>query len=158
MGQALQETIDALADDPDAYTHLLGVVGEWIERDEVAAELTQVIDPRPDAEIDISLLHREFDGMDFQTANASTDADARMKLADVYVALDTTTRVDEERDVRKPDRDSSRSGKTRALSTLEALVTSGKMVLLGDPEGGKSTFVNHLSLCLAPSTGEDHET
>ncbi len=38
---------------------------------------------------------------------------------------------------------------SRPLSTLETLATSGKMVLLGDPCGGKSTFVNHLSPCLA---------
>ncbi|MCP4694128.1 MAG: hypothetical protein GY859_39195, partial [Desulfobacterales bacterium] len=97
-------------------------------------------------------------GMDFKTADASTDAGDRMKLADVYIALDTTTRVDVKWDVQKPIRDISRSEETRPLSTLEALASTGKMVLLGAPGGGKSTFVNHLSLCLAghilnPNTG-----
>ncbi len=36
---------------------------EWIEREEASAALTQVIDPRPDAKIDLALLHREFEAM-----------------------------------------------------------------------------------------------
>ncbi|MCP4693055.1 MAG: hypothetical protein GY859_33745, partial [Desulfobacterales bacterium] len=255
MARALHETIDALADTPDAYKHLLGILEKWITREEVAAELSQVIDPRPDTEIDLNLLHREFEalgcstemlgegvnfmelvmnlvqafshaaalqpelqgqiqlgylrdmaegmksqvqesieqsrdinrmanriapdmtprkraylsrivdkcdflslkGMDFQTADASTDAGDRMKLADVYIALDTTTRVDEEGDARKPDHELARHEKTRTLSTLEALASSRKMVLLGDPGGGKSTFVNHLSLCLAGHILNHHQ-
>ncbi len=247
MARALHETIDAFTDDQEAYKHYLGMFKEWIDREDVALELSQVIDPRPDTEIDLNLLHREFEalgyspemlgegvdfmklvmnliqafsngaalqpelqgqiqigylkdiaermtiqvqesieqsrdikqlakrlapdmtprkraylsrivnkcdflplkGMDFKTVDASTDAGDRMKLADVYVALDTTTRIDQKGKGGKPDGDFSRSGEGRALSTLEALATSGRMVLLGDPGGGKSTIVNHLSLCLA---------
>ncbi len=65
MAQALHETTDALTDKPDAYEHLLGILREWIDREEVALELSQVIDPRPDAEIDLNLLHREFEALGY---------------------------------------------------------------------------------------------
>ncbi|MCP4693890.1 MAG: hypothetical protein GY859_37995, partial [Desulfobacterales bacterium] len=52
MARALHETINAITDNPDKYEHLLGIFKEWIDREEVALELSQVIDPRPDTEID----------------------------------------------------------------------------------------------------------
>ncbi len=67
MAQALHETINALTDKPDAYEHLLGILKEWIEREEVALELSQVIDPRPNTEIDLDLLHREFEALGYSS-------------------------------------------------------------------------------------------
>ncbi len=247
MARALHETIDALTDNRVSYEHLLGIFKRWVGREKVALELTQVIDPHPDADIDLNLLHQEFEaldyssetlgeginfmelvmnliqafsnaaalqpelqgqiqigylrdiaegmdiqvqesiersrdtkrlanhlapdmtprkraylsrivdqcdflslkGMDFKTSDAAANAADRMKLADVYVALDTTTHIDKKRRNQKPDRDFERIEEARALTALEALAYSGRMVLLGDPGGGKTTFVNHLSLCLA---------
>ncbi len=247
MAQALHETMEAVTDNADSYNHLLGIFTEWIGREKVALELTQMIDPGPDTEIDLNLLHREFEvlgyssellgegvnfmelvmkliqsfssaaallpelqeqiqigylrdisegmniqvqesieqsrdmkrlakrlapdmtprkrayldrivnqcesmplkGMDFKTVDASTDAGNRIKLADVYVALDTTTQVDDVEKYLKNGMVFRLSMETKVLSTLEALAFSKKMVLLGDPGGGKSTFVNHLSLCLS---------
>lgn len=38
---------------------------------------------------------------------------------------------------------------TRPLGAIEATIAQRRLVLLGDPGGGKSTFVNHLAHCLA---------
>ncbi|MCP4687470.1 MAG: hypothetical protein GY859_05425, partial [Desulfobacterales bacterium] len=57
--------IYAITDNPDKYEHILGVFREWIDREEVALELSQVIDPRPDTEIDVNLLHREFEALGY---------------------------------------------------------------------------------------------
>lgn len=92
-------------------------------------------------------------GMDVKAADASTKKEDRMGLADVYIDLDTTATVksDDKKEQGKASRDfeSGRDGKTKPLSALLALTSSNRMVLLGDPGGGKSTFVDHLCLCLA---------
>ena len=80
-----------------------------------------------------------------------------MDLLPVYVALNTTTTVAVEDEVdpkKKAHREQTREDmatmrKTRALPALEAAAHERLMVLLGDPGSGKSTFVNHLALCMA---------
>ncbi len=61
MAEALLVTVSAQTDDPDLMAHYLTLFGEWSARDAVAGELSQVIDPRPDAEIDLDLLAAEFE-------------------------------------------------------------------------------------------------
>jgi len=82
-------------------------------------------------------------------------AKARLPLADIYIDLNTTTQVEKKQ--RRPDR--KEKGLTvpfdrqenRPLTALEALDQSHdrRMVLLGKPGTGKSTFVRYLALCMA---------
>lgn len=68
------------------------------------------------------------------------------ELAQVYVALNTTTQV-KKKESRSP------SGEDQEpLSALKAVAANRQLVLLGDPGGGKSTFVAHLAYCLAAHT------
>jgi formylglycine-generating enzyme required for sulfatase activity len=85
----------------------------------------------------------------------------RMDLAKVYIGLDTQVQVPLSEEEKKASKKSRRIGgerESRPLSTLEAAGQNRRMVLLGDPGSGKSTFVNHLALCFAahavqPSAG-----
>jgi formylglycine-generating enzyme required for sulfatase activity len=73
-------------------------------------------------------------------------------LANVYVDLDTTARVDLIKTERKDtDRQAGLLWErdTRPLGVLEAAIINRRLALLGSPGGGKSTFVNHLAYCLA---------
>ena len=76
-----------------------------------------------------------------------------MELLRVYVALNTETRVPVEEDVRPAKGRRAERGmqerETRPLAVLEAASRERQMVLLGDPGGGKSTFLNYVALCLA---------
>lgn len=73
-------------------------------------------------------------------------------LAAVYIDLDTTTQVKQKAKAKK-ERETGLSPEkepdTRPLPALEAAALNRRLVLLGQPGGGKSTFVNHLAHCLA---------
>jgi len=86
-------------------------------------------------------------GLDIKSGDASVGDQDRLRLPDVYIQLDTTASV-EIKDKRK--RDKILFGRnTRPLSALEALIQNERMVLLGEPGSGKTTFVNYLAFCLA---------
>ena len=72
----------------------------------------------------------------------------RPDLAQVYVALDTKSLDEPAEDFRKK-RERPEPTERKLLSALAAAIRNRRLVLLGDPGSGKSTFVAHLGLCLA---------
>ena len=76
---------------------------------------------------------------------AASEAENRLNLDAVYTALLTLTPEESDKLAggKIPEKDS------RQLSALEHLNRHQKLVLLGDPGSGKSTFVNFVTLCLA---------
>ena len=84
-------------------------------------------------------------------ASDPTSGQQRLDLAQVYVNLDTKTQVPltGEEKKRRNERVLAEERETRPLGALEASITNRRLVLLGDPGSGKSTFVYHLALCLA---------
>ncbi len=89
--------------------------------------------------------------VDIKAASAETPVEDRLPLADVYVALDTKTRVpvDAPGAAQKARAEALGRPDERPLPALEAVAQTPRLVLLGEPGGGKSTFVNHLAFCLA---------
>ena len=89
-------------------------------------------------------------GLDVRASDPSAEQKP-LRLAQVYVELNTETRVSVEpkRRRRKGEERLEVREETRPLTALQAATGNQKSVLLGDPGSGKSTFVNHLALCLA---------
>ena len=88
-----------------------------------------------------------------------------MSLEQVFIELDTTTRVRQDKPPAQDDEATEDAGQqsperllaedheeTRPLSAVEAVAGVRAAVLLGDPGSGKSTVVNRL--CLALATGQ----
>jgi len=94
--------------------------------------------------------------LDVQAGDATALAE-HPRLAQVYIHLDTTAHLMEEREGkrRRPAPTElaealgrGEVGEGRRLGALEAAVGNRRLVLLGAPGSGKSTFVRHLALCL----------
>lgn len=81
-------------------------------------------------------------------ASDPTGSQQRFDLAQVYVNLDTKTQVPLAAG-EESQRELVGERETRPLGVLKATVSNRRLVILGDPGSGKSTFVNHLALCLA---------
>lgn len=79
-------------------------------------------------------------------ASDPTQNKKSLALVHVYIDLDTTARQEEERS-QKSERTQEKESKP--IPALMAAAQNQRLVLLGDPGGGKSTFVNHLAHCLA---------
>lgn len=88
----------------------------------------------------------------------SGDPKGRLALEDIYIALNTTTQVD--KDIFRRDKTGTRPDdeiitqlghESKPLAALEALdkAPERRMVLLGRPGTGKSTFVRYLALRMA---------
>ena len=75
----------------------------------------------------------------------ASKAETRLHLDGVYTALLTLAPDLHER----LERDEKLERETRRLSALEQFNLHKRLVLLGDPGSGKSTFVNFVALCLA---------
>ena len=104
-------------------------------------------------------------GMDEHAGDPNS---VRLSLEEIYIDLDTTTQVETEETRQKGQKGKSdeqaemerlldREGKSHPLSVIEALLGSAdrRMVLLGFPGTGKSTFVRYLALMMAQElTGE----
>jgi formylglycine-generating enzyme required for sulfatase activity len=81
-------------------------------------------------------------------ASDPTGGQQRLDLAQVYVDLDTKTQVPLAEEGRR-QRELFDERDTRPLGVLEATTGNRRLVILGDPGSGKSTFLNHLALRLA---------
>lgn len=81
---------------------------------------------------------------------AGDSANAQVRLSSVYTAL-LTERSDGDAAVERTARDAGASPERGAprLSALDVLNAERKLVLLGGPGSGKSTFANFVALCMA---------
>ncbi|MCG3119585.1 MAG: Hercynine oxygenase [bacterium] len=77
--------------------------------------------------------------------NVASKAETRLQLDGIYTALLTLAPEMLER----LERSAMPEKETRRLSALEQLNRQNRLVLLGDPGSGKSTFVNFVALCFA---------
>jgi len=105
-------------------------------------------------------------GMGAAEAESPTSTQGALDLAGVYIQLDTQETVAQERlqqalqilpsdpwRILRPEHNEEESQRQPSeavpLSALDAVILFRKMVLLGDPGSGKTTFVNHLTHALA---------
>ncbi|MEA3309412.1 MAG: SUMF1/EgtB/PvdO family nonheme iron enzyme, partial [Chloroflexota bacterium] len=94
-------------------------------------------------------------GIDPQVASK---AEARLNLGAVYTALRTLTRAECNQLNRERYLPEQMTRGERRLSALAQLDRHQRLVLLGDPGSGKSTFVNFVALCLAGERLEQEPT
>ncbi|MCL4299464.1 MAG: SUMF1/EgtB/PvdO family nonheme iron enzyme [Anaerolineae bacterium] len=134
-----------------------GVVGSSAGRDIVTGDLIQnqtilqAADPAESRQANLRqqclrrLAHR-CNILPLAALGGEESAKAEVSLADVYVNLDTKTRVP----LTKAEKKERPAGQDdRPLTVLEAATQQPRLVLLGEPGSGKSTFVQQLAAHLA---------
>lgn len=94
--------------------------------------------------LEATLNKLQLDGVDPEVAKS--ERASRMKLSAIYTALLTQEIEHAEMTRHRP---TDTPAEQRRISAIERLNQEKKLVLLGDPGGGKSTFVNFVALCLA---------
>ncbi len=142
-----------------------GVVAGMIQAETV--NITTGETPRTPPELRRAYLNRVVDGARYLSLSgidpkAASQAGERLSLEAVYTALLTLSTDEHARLERgisadvgamlpspKVGRGAGGEGETRRLSALEQLDRQARLVLLGDPGSGKSTFASFVALCLA---------
>jgi formylglycine-generating enzyme required for sulfatase activity len=141
---------------PRQYARYEPYLGEGIDgkdlaprpREEVPKPVAQGADPTA---LRTAYLNRLFQGASYLSVAGvdpkatSSETKARLDLGAVYTALLTLSTEAHERLVRgeAPDQEMKR------LSALAQLDRHNRLVLLGEPGSGKTTFVNFVTLCLS---------
>ena len=79
----------------------------------------------------------------------STPTGLAVPLEKVYIALNTTERPPEARGQKSDLSEMAKAPEMENISVLRILLDHRCLVLLGEPGSGKTTFADHLALCLA---------
>jgi len=127
-------------------------VGGDVEGDVIVGAQTDALSP---ADLRVAYLNHliskvgqvPLSGIDPKVAS-DAQGKARLELRAVYTGLRTLTSEECERLQNRACLEDLR-GERRRLSALAQLDRHDRLVLLGDPGSGKSTFVNFVALCLA---------
>ncbi len=80
---------------------------------------------------------------------AASEQNSSLSLGGIYTALMTRSFIDKNEKEGKPSQAPSNDREEDRISALTKTDQEARLVLLGDPGSGKSTFVNFLALCLA---------
>jgi formylglycine-generating enzyme required for sulfatase activity len=145
---------------PILYERVTGIKKTTDEILEIARRVDEKINHQLDDHlpvVDPSALRRDYLHALFETVNtmqlsgidpkAASETNANLSLSAVYTALLTLASDTPEQGAL--DKVRNEQIHARRLSALEQLNRHKRLVLLGDPGSGKSTFVNFVALCLA---------
>lgn len=92
-------------------------------------------------------------GVDFKSASAETGEQERLGMADVYIALNVVGGDREQMgdidDGERRVRALVKQGREDPVPLLGIAAQQRRVVITGDPGGGKTTFLHHLAFCLA---------
>jgi formylglycine-generating enzyme required for sulfatase activity len=141
---------------PNYYNGLIKIFNTLYKND-LPSDLDQKLHPEHEAlKIYRRMLVKDLQHLPLRGLNLDeSDPCAGKKgfqLEQVYVELDTTSHVElseDEANALKKKGELDGRERPRILSALEASRINRRLVILGEPGSGKSTFVNHLTLGLA---------